>query len=78
MTTYALDTLHLPATISFSLIILNGGLSATFEALSGWLSDRFGRKPVRSCRRAARLLDPAVLLGDRSRRGVGALRARRA
>jgi MFS family permease len=46
MTTYALDTLHLPATVSFSLIILNGGVSMTFEALSGWLSDRFGRKPV--------------------------------
>jgi MFS family permease len=54
MTTYALDTLHLPATISFSLIILNGGLSATFEALSGWLSDRFGRKPV--------MIVPGVLL----------------
>jgi len=54
MTTYALDTLHLPATISFSLIILNGGLSATFEACSGWLSDRFGRKPV--------MIVPGVLL----------------
>src|SRR5690349_4809289 len=54
MTTYALDTLHLPATISFSLIILNGGVSMVFEALSGWLSDRFGRKPV--------MLVPGVLL----------------
>jgi len=54
MTTYALDTLHLPATISFSLIILNGGLSMGFEALSGWLSDRFGRKPV--------MIIPGVLL----------------
>jgi MFS family permease len=54
MTTYALDTLHLPATVSFSLIIVNGGLSAIFEALSGWLSDRFGRKPV--------MIVPAVML----------------
>ena len=54
MTTYALDTLHLPATISFSLIILNGGLSMFVEALSGWLSDRFGRKPV--------MIIPGVLL----------------
>jgi len=54
MTTYALDTLHLPATISFSLLILNGGLSMGFEALSGWLSDRFGRKPV--------MIIPGVLL----------------
>lgn len=46
MTTYALDTLHLPATISFTLIIINGGFSMVFEALAGWLSDRFGRKPV--------------------------------
>ncbi len=46
MTTYALDTLHLPATISFTLIVINGGFSMVFEALSGWLSDRFGRKPV--------------------------------
>ncbi|HTO91695.1 MAG TPA: MFS transporter [Candidatus Sulfotelmatobacter sp.] len=46
MTTYALDTLHLPATISFTLIIINGGFSVMFEALSGLLSDRFGRKPV--------------------------------
>ncbi len=54
MTTYALDTLHLPATISFGLIILNGGLSMFVEALSGWLSDRFGRKPV--------MIIPGVLL----------------
>jgi MHS family citrate/tricarballylate:H+ symporter-like MFS transporter len=46
MTTYALDTLHLPATLAFSLLILNGSVSMCFEALSGWLSDRFGRKPV--------------------------------
>jgi len=54
MTTYALDTLHLPATISFGLIILNGGVSMVFEAASGWLSDRFGRKPV--------MIVPGVLL----------------
>jgi len=54
MTTYALDTLKLPATVSFTLIIINGGFSMTFEALSGWLSDRFGRKPV--------MIIPGVLL----------------
>jgi MHS family citrate/tricarballylate:H+ symporter-like MFS transporter len=54
MTTYALDTLHLPATISFTLIIINGGCSMVFEALSGWLSDRFGRKPV--------MIVPGILL----------------
>ncbi len=46
MATYALDTLKLPATISFTLIVLNGSVSIVFEVLSGWLSDRFGRKPV--------------------------------
>jgi len=54
MTTYALDTLHLPATISFTLIIVNGGFSMVSEALSGWMSDRFGRKPV--------MIVPGVLL----------------
>lgn len=54
MTTYALDTLKLPATVAFGFTMLNGGVSMTFEALSGWLSDRFGRKPV--------MLVPAVLL----------------
>ncbi len=54
MTTYALDTLRLPATISFSLTILNGAMSIPSEILSGWLSDRFGRKPV--------MIVPGVLL----------------
>ena len=54
LTTYALDTLHLPATISFSLIILNGGLAMGFEALGGFLSDKFGRKPV--------MILPSILL----------------
>ena len=54
MTTYALDTLKLPATVAFGFTMLNGGVSMTFEALSGWLSDRFGRKPV--------MIVPAVLL----------------
>jgi MFS family permease len=54
MTTYALDTLKLPATLAFSLLILNGGVSMCFEALSGWLSDKFGRKPV--------MIIPGVLL----------------
>ena len=46
MTTFALTTLHLPATVAFGVIIVNGGLGVLFEPLSGWLSDRFGRKPV--------------------------------
>lgn len=46
MTTYALTTLHLPATVAFGVIIVNGGFSMVFEPASGWLSDRFGRKVV--------------------------------
>ena len=46
MTTFALTTLHLPATVAFGVIIVNGGFAVLFEPLSGWLSDRFGRKPV--------------------------------
>jgi len=54
MTTYAIDTLGLPATIGFGLLILNGAVSIIFETTSGFLSDKFGRKPV--------MLVPAVLL----------------
>jgi MFS family permease len=46
MTTYALNTLKLTATISFGLTIINGVFSIIFEAWSGWLSDKYGRKPV--------------------------------
>jgi MFS family permease len=54
MTTYALATLHLPATIAFGVTVLNGGLSMVSEVSAGWLSDRFGRKPV--------MIIPGVLL----------------
>ena len=46
MTTYAQTTLHMAPTIAFGVIIVNGGFSVLFEPVSGWLSDRFGRKPV--------------------------------
>ena len=46
MTTYALDTLHLAATVSFGLTVVNGALSVPLEIFSGWASDKFGRKPV--------------------------------
>lgn len=54
MTTYALTTLSLPAAIAFGVTIVNGGCSIVFELLSGWLSDRFGRKPV--------MIVPCILL----------------
>jgi MFS family permease len=46
MTTFALTTLRLPATVAFGVIIVNGGFSMVFEPISGWLSDHFGRKRV--------------------------------
>jgi len=46
MTTYALTTLHLDATSSFGVIVVNGVVLVTFDIVSGVLSDRFGRKPV--------------------------------
>jgi MHS family citrate/tricarballylate:H+ symporter-like MFS transporter len=46
MTTYALTTLELAATVSFGLTIVNGLVFIVFDALGGYLTDRFGRKPV--------------------------------
>ncbi len=46
MTTFAQNTLHMAQTVAFGVIIVNGGFSVLFEPVSGWLSDRFGRKPV--------------------------------
>jgi MFS transporter, MHS family, citrate/tricarballylate:H+ symporter len=46
MTTYALDTLHLSAAIAFGATIINGGFSVVSEVWSGWLADKYGRKPV--------------------------------
>jgi MFS family permease len=54
MTTYALDTLKLSAAIAFGATIVNGGFSMISEVWSGWLADKFGRKPV--------MLIPGVLL----------------
>lgn len=46
MTTYAIDTLHMPANISFGVNIVLGLCAITFQPLSGYLSDIFGRKPL--------------------------------
>jgi MFS family permease len=46
MTTYALTTLRLQATVSFGVIIVSGAFSVVSDIASGMLSDRFGRKPV--------------------------------
>lgn len=46
MTTYALTELKLPATVAFGVIIVGGVFAVIFEPVSGWLSDKYGRKPV--------------------------------
>jgi MHS family proline/betaine transporter-like MFS transporter len=43
MPLYAVKQLHLPATASFAVVVLNGGLQFVFSPLMGALSDRIGR-----------------------------------
>lgn len=46
LTTYTIDTLHLPAAIAFGAPIIGGLCFVLSEPLSGWLSDRWGRRPL--------------------------------
>jgi MFS transporter, MHS family, citrate/tricarballylate:H+ symporter len=46
MTTFAMDTLHLPARAAFGVGVVNGACVLVFTPLGGWLSDRLGRKQV--------------------------------
>jgi MFS transporter, MHS family, citrate/tricarballylate:H+ symporter len=46
MTTYALASLHLSSTIAFGTVIASGSAGVLMDLSGGWLSDRFGRKPV--------------------------------
>jgi MFS family permease len=46
MTTYANHTLHMHANIAFGATVVIGGFMVMADLGSGWLSDRFGRKPV--------------------------------
>lgn len=46
MTTYASNTLAMPAAISFGATAAIGASGLVCDTLGGWLSDRFGRKPV--------------------------------
>jgi MFS family permease len=46
LTTYTIDTLHLPATVAFGAPIVGGICFVISEPLSGWLSDKWGRKPL--------------------------------
>ena len=46
MTTFAQDSLQMPANLAFGATIATGLCSVCFEPIGGMLSDRFGRRPV--------------------------------
>ena len=46
MTTYASNTLGMPAAVSFGATAAIGASGLICDTLGGWLSDRLGRKPV--------------------------------
>lgn len=54
MTTYALTTLHMAAITAFGIVVARSLVAIPVTVASGWLSDRFGRKPL--------MLAPSVLL----------------
>ena len=61
MATYATNTLHSKAGVSFGVIVVTSLVAVCFEPISGLLSDRFGRRPVMIIPYALTLL--AVLPG---------------
>ncbi len=46
MTTYASVTLHMRANLAFAATVVVGLCGVIFDPVGGWLSDRFGRKPI--------------------------------
>ncbi len=46
MSTYAINTLKLPATLSLSATLVSGASTFVFALVGGWLGDRYGRKVV--------------------------------
>ena len=46
LNTYAGETLHLPAAVGFGATVSVGVAGLVANPLGGWLSDRFGRRPV--------------------------------
>lgn len=64
MTTYAMTTLQFAPTAAMGATVVVGFATLLFALLGGWLSDRFGRKPVMLVPRvlAALLTYPAFML----------------
>ncbi len=46
MTTYATTTLHMQAAAAYGASVVNGAAGVVFTVLGGWLSDKYGRKPL--------------------------------
>jgi MFS family permease len=46
ITGYAQDSLHFSPEAAFAAVMFNGLFTFLFDPVSGWLSDRFGRRPV--------------------------------
>ncbi len=46
MTTYAINTLKFPPSVALVSVVALGVSTVIFSLVGGWLSDRFGRKPV--------------------------------
>jgi len=46
MTTYATTTLHMASNLAFAATVTLGLCGVVFDTPGGWLSDRFGRRPV--------------------------------
>ncbi|HEY1963044.1 MAG TPA: MFS transporter [Rhizomicrobium sp.] len=46
MTTYSLQTLHMPAAVAFGVTVITSAFAVLFQPISGALSDRFGRRPI--------------------------------
>ncbi len=64
MTTYAITTLKFAPTMAMAATVVGGLTTVVFALLGGWLSDRYGRKPVMLIPRllAALLSYPAFML----------------
>ena len=46
MTTFAITTLHMPTSVSIAATLVIGVCILVFSLIGGWLSDKFGRRPL--------------------------------